>query len=151
MDGRGLKIAVACSRFNEDVCERLLEGALDELKRRGVRPADVTLVRVPGAFELPVAARHLIRRGADAVLCLGAVIRGETAHFEWVAGESARGIARTAEETGVPVLYGVLTADTQEQALARAGGKHGNKGAEAAAGAIEMANLVRALRERDAR
>lgn len=146
LDGRGLKIAIACARFNGPVCERLLDGALVELARLGVRAEDLVVARVPGAFELPVAALHLARGGADAVVCLGAVIRGETPHFEYVAGASAGGVARVAEQTGVPVLFGVLTTETTEQALERAGGRHGNKGAESAAGAVAMANLVRALR-----
>jgi len=146
LDGRDLTIAIACARFNETVCERLLEGALVELTRLGVRAEAIVVARVPGAFELPVAALHLARSGADAVVCLGAVIRGETAHFEYVAGATAGGIARVAEQTGVPVLFGVLTTDSREQALERAGGRHGNKGAECAGGAVAMANLVRALR-----
>lgn len=146
LEGRGLKIAIACARFNETVCERLLEGALVELARLGVRTEEITVARVPGAFELPVAALHLARGGADAVVCLGAVIRGETPHFEYVAGAAAGGIARMAEQTGVPVLFGVLTTDTVEQAMERAGGRHGNKGAECAEGAVAMANLVHALR-----
>lgn len=146
LDGAGLRIAVLLSRFNERVGKRLLEGALRTLERRGVRPGDVLVVKVPGAFELPAVARRLAGSGRhDAVVCLGAVVRGETPHFGYVAGEASRGIARTSYETGVPVLFGVLTADTVEQALDRAGGKHGNKGAEAAEGAIEMARLVRAL------
>jgi 6,7-dimethyl-8-ribityllumazine synthase len=151
-DGAGLKIAVLVSRFNEIVGERLLEGALLALARRGVRDRDVLVARVPGAFELPVAARRIARAGRhDAILCLGAVIRGETAHFDYVAGEASRGIARVAYETGVPVLFGLLTTETLEQALARAGGAQGNKGAEAAEGAIEMARLLRALPVRRAR
>lgn len=146
LDGRGLKIAIACARFHEMICERLLEGALVELIRLGVRPEDTVVARVPGAFELPVAALHLARSGADAVLCLGAVIRGETPHFEYVAGAAAGAIARVAEQTGVPVLFGVLTTDTREQALERAGGRVGNKGSECAEGAVAMANLVLALR-----
>jgi len=148
LDGRGLRVAIACARFNGIVCERLLEGALAALARLGVRVEDTIVARVPGAFELPVAALHLARGGADAVVCLGAVIRGETPHFDYVAGAAAGGIARVAEQTGVPVLFGVLTTDTQEQALERSGGRHGNKGAECAEGAVAMANLVRALRPR---
>lgn len=151
LDGAGLRVAVACARFHEAIADRLLDGAVRELDRLGVRGEDVRVVRVPGAFELPVAARHLIRAGADAVVCLGVVIRGETAHFDFVAGEAARGIARAGEETGVPVLFGVLTVETEEQARERAGGRLGNKGAEAAAGAVEMAGLVRALKRAEAR
>jgi 6,7-dimethyl-8-ribityllumazine synthase len=146
LDGRGLKIAIACARFNPTVCERLLEGALVELARLGVRTEDIVVARVPGAFELAVAALHLAKGGADAVVCLGAVIRGETPHFDYVAGAAAGGIARVAEQTGVPVLFGVLTTDTAAQAMDRAGGRHGNKGAECAEGAVAMANLVKALR-----
>lgn len=144
-DAAGLRIAIACARFHETITERLLEGALGELERLGARAEDVVVARVPGAFELPVAARRLIAGGADAVVCLGVVIRGETPHFEYVAGEAARGIARAAEETGVPVLFGVLTVETEAQAWERAGGRHGHKGAEAAAGAVEMATLFRSL------
>lgn len=146
LDGAGLKMAVLLSRFNEVIGSRLLAGALLALERRGVRSRDILVVKVPGAFELPAVARRLARSGRhDAIVCLGAVVRGETPHFDYVAGEASRGIARVSYETGVPVLFGVLTADTVEQALDRAGGKHGNKGVEAAEGAVEMARLVRAL------
>jgi len=146
LEGAGLRFAVLVSRFNEIVGERLLEGALAALARRGVRPRDVLVAKVPGAFELPVVARRLARSGRhDAILCLGAVVRGDTPHFEHVAGEASRGIARVSYETGVPVLFGVLTTENLEQALERAGGAHGNKGVEAAEGAIEMARLLRAL------
>jgi len=147
LDGAGLRIAVLLSRFNEPVGVKLLAGALGALGRHGVRPRDVLVVKVPGAFELPLVARRLAAsRRHDAILCLGAVVRGETPHFEYVAQEASRGIARVSYETGVPVLFGVLTTDTLEQALARAGGAHGNKGVEAAEGAIEMARLLGALR-----
>lgn len=146
LDGNGLAIAVVASRFNELLAERLLEGALDTLERRGVSSADITVVRVPGAFEIPTAVGHLARSGQwDAVVCVGAVVRGETPHFEWVAGEAARGIAKLGMETGVPILFGLVTVDTVEQALDRVGGKHGNRGADAAAAAIEMAHVTRAL------
>jgi 6,7-dimethyl-8-ribityllumazine synthase len=152
LDGRGLRVAVVASRFNELLGERLLAGALGALERHGVAPRDVTVVRVPGAFEVPTVARILARSGRhDALVCVGAVLRGETPHFEWVAGEAARGIARAAEETGVPVLFGIVTVDTMEQALDRSGGKLGNRGADAASAAVEMANVVRALVRRDAR
>ena len=145
--GRGLRIAVVASRFNELLGERLLAGALRTLGRHGVASENVLVARVPGAFEIPTIARHLARSGRhDAIVCVGAVLRGETPHFDWVAGEAARGIARTAEETGVPVLFGLVTVDTLEQALDRAGGKLGNRGADAAAAAVEMANVLRALR-----
>ncbi len=146
LEGAGLRVAVVLSRFNEEVGERLLRGALEALEEHGVRPADTTVARVPGAFELPLVARRLAASGAhDAVVCLGAVIRGETPHFEYVAGEAARGIARAAQDSGIPVLFGVLTTDSLPQALDRSGGAHGNKGREAALGAIEMASLLRAL------
>ncbi len=146
LEGGGLRVAVLVSRFNGFIGERLLEGALRALDRRGVRARDIAVVKVPGAFEIPTVARRLARsRRYDAVVCLGAVVRGETPHFDWVAGEASRGIARASFETGVPVLFGVLTVNTLDQALDRSGGKHGNKGAEAAEGAIEMATLVRAL------
>ncbi len=152
LDGAGLRVAVLLSRFNEVVGNRLLDGAVAALARRGVRSRDVLVVKVPGAFELPSVARRLARSGRhDAIVCLGAVVRGETPHFDYVAGEASRGIARVSYETGVPVLFGVLTADTVEQALDRAGGKHGNKGVEAAEGAVEMARLVRALGARGKR
>ena len=152
LEGAGLRIAVVLSRFNERVGTRLLEGALSALRGRGVRARDVLVVKVPGAFELPaVAMRLAASRRHDAIVCLGAVVRGETPHFEYVAGEASRGIAATSYESGVPVLFGVLTTDTEEQALERAGGAHGNKGREAAEGAIEMARLVRALRKRTPR
>ena len=145
-DGAGLSIAVIASRFNAEVSDRLLDGALAELDRRGVRAEDVTVITVPGAFEIPTAALAVARGGRhDAVVCVGAVIRGETPHFDYVAGEAARGIAAVARETGIPALFGVVTTDTVEQALARAGGDAGNKGAEAAHGAIEMARLLKAI------
>ena len=152
LDGAGLRIAVLLSRFNEPIGNRLLAGALETLERLGVRPRDVLVVKVPGAFELPAVAKRLAAsRRHDAIVCLGAVVRGETPHFEYVAGEASRGIARASYETLVPVLFGVLTVDTVEQGLDRAGGKHGNKGAEAAEGAIEMARLARALGRRRTR
>lgn len=139
-----LTIAIVQSRFNSLVGDRLLEGALDTLRRHGVPDDGVTLARVPGAFEIPLAASLLAKSGKyDAVICLGAVIRGATAHFDYVAGPMASGLASIAVETGVPVLFGVLTTDTIEQALERAGTKAGNKGADVAAAAIEMANLLK--------
>lgn len=145
-DGADLTIAVACARFHEQICERLLAGALEGLSACRV-PADrVTVVRVPGAFELPLAARRLAASGADAVICLGVVIRGETPHFDYVAAEAASGIARVAADTGIPALFGVLTVETEAQAIDRAGGRYGNKGKEAADGAVRMANTLKALR-----
>lgn len=143
----GLRFAVVLSRFNSLIGDRLLEGALDTLRRHGASDEEVTLARVPGAFEVPLVASELAKTGTfDAVICLGAVIRGATAHFDYVAGPMASGLASIAVETGVPVLFGVLTTDTIEQALERAGTKAGNKGADVAAAAIEMANLLRKIR-----
>jgi 6,7-dimethyl-8-ribityllumazine synthase len=147
LQGAGLRIGVVVSRFNEVVTARLLSGARSALERHGVRDEDVDVAWVPGAFELPLVARRMAEsRRYDAVVCLGAVIRGETPHFEYVAGEAARGIGQAARETGVPVSFGVITPNTLEQALDRAGGKVGNKGYDAAVNAIEMANLMRQLR-----
>jgi len=143
----GLRFAVVLSRFNSLIGDRLLEGALDTLRRHGASEDDLTLARVPGAFEIPLVASELAKSGTfDAVICLGAVIRGATAHFDYVAGPMASGLANIAVQTGVPVLFGVLTTDTIEQALERAGTKAGNKGANVAAAAIEMANLLRKIR-----
>ena len=142
----GLNIALVLSRFNSLVGDRLLEGAVDTLKRHGVSEDHMTLARVPGAFEMPLAASALAKSGKyDAVICLGAVIRGATAHFDYVAGPMASGLANIAVETGVPVLFGVLTTDTIEQALERAGTKAGNKGADVAAAAIGLALLLKTL------
>ena len=144
--GQGLRVALVCSRFNDLVTERLLAGATDGLLRHGVDEASVTVAWVPGAFELPLAASRLAASGeVDAVVCLGAVIRGATAHFDYVAGQCAAGVQRVQLETGVPVIFGVLTTETVEQALDRAGGKSGNKGFDAATAAIEMADLLSQL------
>ena len=144
--GDGMRVAVAASRFNELVTDRLVAGARDGLVRHGVDEASVTLVWAPGAFELPLVARRLAESGEyDAVVCVGAVIRGATDHYEHVAGQCAAGLGRVALDTGVPVVFGVLTTDTSEAALERAGGKLGNKGFEAAVTAIEMADLLRQL------
>jgi 6,7-dimethyl-8-ribityllumazine synthase len=143
---RGRRFAVAVARFNELVTSRLLEGALDCLRAHGIAEDDLVVAWVPGAFELPVLARRLAASGSyDAVVCLGAVIRGDTAHFDYVAGESAAGIRAAAEATGVPVIFGVLTTDTFEQAMDRAGGKHGNKGWDAAMAAMETASVLERL------
>lgn len=148
LSAHGLRFAVVLSRFNDFIGERLLAGALDALRRSGAADDAIDLVRVPGAFEIPVAARELARSGRyDAVVCVGCVIRGATAHFDYVAGEMASGIAAVARETGVPIAFGVLTTETIEQAIERAGSKAGNKGFEAAMTAVEMANLLRKLRE----
>ncbi len=143
---RDLRIACVAARFNDFVVEPLLRGTLDALKRHGVAEKQIEIVRVPGAFEIPIVVRKLaLSRRYDAIITLGAVIRGETPHFDYVAGECASGVARIALETGVPVAFGVLTTDTVEQAMDRAGGKAGNKGADAALTAIEMVNLLRRL------
>ena len=145
-DARDLRVAIVVARFNETICRQLLDGAVDCLRRHGAPEEAISVTWVPGAFELPVAVRRWTRSGeVDAVVALGAVIRGETPHFDYVAGGAASGIARAAEEDGVPVTFGVLTTDTVEQAEARAGGKAGNKGFEAALAAIEMANLLAEL------
>jgi 6,7-dimethyl-8-ribityllumazine synthase len=143
--GGGLRVGVACSRFNGELTLRLLEGALGALEECGVDRNDITVAWVPGAFELPLIARTLIGAGADAVVCLGAVVRGETGHYEFVAGECARGIQRVQLDTGVPVAFGVLTTDTTEQALARSEPGDANKGRDAAATAVEMARLLQAV------
>lgn len=145
-DGAGLRLALVVSRFNEIVTEPLLAGARDEALGLGVAEGALDVVRVPGAFELPQAARRLAGAGGyDAIVCLGAVVRGETPHFDYVCAEAARGATLVAQEYDLPVAFGVLTCDTMAQARARAGGSAGNKGADAARAAIEMANLFRAL------
>jgi 6,7-dimethyl-8-ribityllumazine synthase len=144
----GLRFAVVVSRFNSFITERLLEGALDAIVRCGGKAETVEVVRIPGAWEFPVTVRAIAAaRRHDAILCLGAVIRGDTPHFDYVAGEAARGIAAASAETGLPVAFGVLTTNTVEQAIDRAGAKSGNKGFDAAMTAIEMANLLRRLRD----
>jgi 6,7-dimethyl-8-ribityllumazine synthase len=147
--GEGARVAIACGRFNDLITERLLAGARDGLLRHGVDEASITEAWVPGAFELPLAASRLASSGEyDAVICLGAVIRGATGHYEHVAGQCAAGIARVALDTGVPVVFGVLTTETIEQALERAGTKAGNKGYESAETALEMVDLLRQLPKR---
>lgn len=147
LDGRGLRIGIVCGRFNEFIVKELLEGALRGLRRHGVADDKVDVAWVPGAFEIPVAARAMAAGNRyDAVITLGAVIRGATAHFDYVAGQCAAGIARISVDTGKPVIFGVLTVDTIEQAIERAGTKAGNKGEESAIGAIEMARLLTDLR-----
>jgi 6,7-dimethyl-8-ribityllumazine synthase len=144
--GEGLRVALACSRFNDLITDRLRAGARDSLIRHGVDEASITEAWVPGAFELPLAAQRLAASGEfDAVIALGAVIRGATGHYEHVAGQCAAGLQRVQLDTGVPVAFGVLTTDTLEQALERAGVKAGNKGFEAAMTAIEMVDLLRQL------
>ncbi len=143
---RDLRFAIVASRFNEFIVESLIRGAIETLQRHGAAEKQIELVRVPGAFEMPLTVKKLLAaRRHDAVIALGAVIRGATPHFQYVAGECASGLSRVALETGVPIAFGVLTTDTIEQAVERAGAKSGNKGAEAAVTAIEMANLLRRL------
>ena len=143
---RDLRIAIVAARFNDFVVARLIDGAVDALVRHGANEKDLDVVRVPGAFEMPLVVRRLaLSKRYDAVIALGAVIKGDTAHFDFVAGECTSGIARAALDSGIPVTNGVLTCDTFEQAIDRAGGKAGNKGAEAAVAAIETANLLKRL------
>ena len=142
----GLKFALVLSRFNSFITERLLDGALDCLRRQGVGDDNLTLARVPGAWEIPLVASRLAKSGSyDAIICLGAVIRGSTPHFDYVAAEVSKGIAQVSLETGVPIAFGILTTDTLEQAIERAGSKAGNKGFAAAEAAIEMVNLLKEL------
>lgn len=146
MVGTGLKMGLVASRWNDFMGSKLLQGAQDTLIRHGVAEADIDVAMVPGSFELPLAALKMAKSGRyDAVVCLGVVIRGATPHFDYVAGEAAKGIAQASWQSGVPVAFGVVTSDTIEQAIERAGSKSGNKGAEAALAAIEMANLLRQL------
>lgn len=141
-----LKFAIVAARFNDFVVDSLIRGAVDALKRHGAAEQSIELVRVPGAYDLPLVARRLAQsKRYHAVIALGAVIKGATAHFDYVAGECASGLSRAAADTGVPISFGVLTTDTIEQAVERAGTKAGNKGADAALAAIEMANLLRSL------
>ena len=146
LSAKGLKVAIVVGRFNDFISERLLEGALDTLLRSGAADSDIDVVKVPGAFEIPVAAKSLAKGGAyDAILCLGCVIRGATPHFEYVAGEAAKGVARVSLDFDTPVSFGIITAENLEQAIERAGTKSGNKGRDAALTAIEMANLLKTL------
>ena len=147
-EGEGLRIGVALARFNQSVTDRLLAGALEALTKHGVADDAIDLAVVPGAFELPLCVQRLAATGRyDALVCLGAVVRGETPHFDFVAGEAARGIAEVSRKLDVPVAFGVLTTDTMEQALARAGGERGDKGYEAAVTALEMVRVLRGLQE----
>lgn len=144
LHARGLRFAIVAARFNDSVVERLIDGAVDALKRHGAAASELELVRVPGAFDLPLVVRRIAEAGrADAIIALGAVIRGDTAHFDYVAGECASGLSRVASDTGVPVAFGVLTTDTVEQAEERAGGAEGNRGADAAQAAIRLATLLK--------
>jgi 6,7-dimethyl-8-ribityllumazine synthase len=143
----GLTFGIVASRTNEFITARLLEGALDALRRHGAQEDQISVVRVPGSFEIPLTAKRLAGSGQyDAIICLGTVIRGATPHFEYIASEVSKGVAAVALETGVPVAFGVLTTDSIEQAVERAGSKGGNKGFDAACSAIEMANLLRELK-----
>jgi 6,7-dimethyl-8-ribityllumazine synthase len=144
LNAEGFRFAIVASRWNELIVGRLVSGAEDALRRLGARDDDITVIRVPGSFEIPLAARRFAATGKfDAVICVGAVIRGETPHFDYIATEVTRGIAAASEATGLPVSYGIITADTVEQAVNRAGVKSGNKGFEAALSAVEMCNLLR--------
>lgn len=146
MNGQGLRIAIAVARFNEVITKQLLDGALDTLERHGVRDSDITVAWVPGSFELPVVARAFAKTGRyEAVICLGTVIRGETTHYEMVAGQASSGCASVGLETGVPTIFGVLTTENMEQALNRAGGKSGNMGSNSAVAAIETARVIQAV------
>jgi 6,7-dimethyl-8-ribityllumazine synthase len=146
---KGLRFAIVVARFNGFITERLLAGALDGLARTGCAESDIEIVKVPGSWEMPVVAREIAaQKRHDAIICLGAVIRGDTPHFDYVAGEAAKGLGQVASQTGVPVAFGVLTCNTLEQAIDRAGAKGGNKGFDAAMTAVEMADLLRRLREK---
>jgi len=142
----GKRFALIVSRFNDFISEKLLSGAIDALKRSGARDEDLDIVKVPGAFEIPLIAQKIAQKKKyDAVICLGAVIRGSTPHFDYVSAEVSKGIATVSLDSGVPVIFGVITTDTIEQAIERAGTKAGNKGWSAAIAAIEMANLIRSI------
>jgi 6,7-dimethyl-8-ribityllumazine synthase len=144
--GKGLKFGLVISRFNEFITKRLLDGAQDALLRHGVEQNDIEVAWVPGSFEIPLVAKKLAQtKRFDAVICLGAVIRGGTPHFEYIAAEVTKGVAKVSLDTGLPIIYGVITADTLEQAIERAGTKEGNEGFKAAAKAIEMANLLKGI------
>lgn len=146
LDAKGLKISLIVSRFNEFISTKLMEGALDCLRRHGIKEEDIRIIWVPGSFEIPYVAKKIaLKKEDDAIIALGAVIRGSTDHYQYVASEMAKGIASTSLETGVPVILGVLTTDTIEQALERAGTKMGNKGFDAALSAIELANLLKII------
>jgi 6,7-dimethyl-8-ribityllumazine synthase len=143
---QGLKFALVVSRFNEFISSRLLDGAQDALLRHGAKEEDIEMAWTPGSFEIPLIAQKMAgSKKYDAVICLGAVIRGGTPHFDYVAAEASKGIAKVSLDTGVPVIFGIITADTLEQAIERAGVKEGNMGAKAAVGAIEMANLMKSM------
>jgi 6,7-dimethyl-8-ribityllumazine synthase len=147
LDATGMRFGIVVARFNDVVAQRLLEGAVDILVRHGADDADLIVVWVPGSFEIPLAAQELAGAGhVDAVVCLGVVIRGETPHFDFVAGNASKGVSDISLASRVPTTFGVVTTDTLEQAIDRAGGKHGNKGADAALAAVEMVSLLRGMR-----
>ena len=147
LQGKGLKFAVVISRFNEFITGKLLDGAQDALKRHGVADVDIDIAWAPGSFEIPLVAKKLAEtKKYDAIICLGAVIRGATPHFEYVAAEVSKGIAKVGLDSGIPITYGIVTADNLEQAIERAGTKAGNRGFDAAANAIEMANLLKGIK-----
>jgi 6,7-dimethyl-8-ribityllumazine synthase len=146
LSGKGLKIGIVAARFNDFITSRLVDGALDGLQRHGVAETDIEIVRVPGAYEIPLVSRKLAHtKKYNAIICLGAVIRGATPHFEYVSAEVSKGVASVSMESGLPIIFGVLTTDTIEQAIERAGSKSGNKGWDAALSAIEMANVMKQL------
>jgi len=145
LQGQGVKVAIVVSRFNSFITDRLLEGALDALRRHGVEEKGITVIRVPGSFEIPLGVRRAAGQKVDAVIALGALIRGGTPHFDYLSAEVTKGVAHVMLETGIPVAFGVLTTDTVEQAIERAGTKAGNKGAEAAQSALEMVSLLRKM------
>ncbi len=145
LQGQGVKVSIVVSRFNGFITDRLLEGALDALRRHGVDEKGITVVRVPGAFEIPLGVRRAAGQKVDAVIALGALIRGGTPHFDYLSAEVTKGVAQVMLDTGIPVSFGVLTTDTVEQAIERAGAKSGNKGAEAAQSALEMVSLLRRM------
>ena len=146
LDATGMRVAIVAGRFNDLITKSLLDGATSTLRRHGLDEAGITVAWVPGAFEIPMAAERLAASGEfDAVICLGAVIRGATPHFDYVSGQCASGVSRASHKTGVPVIFGVLTTDTIEQAVERSGTKAGNKGADAAIAAVEMVDLLRQL------
>jgi len=145
---KGMRFGIVAGRFNDFISSRLIEGAVDALTRAGAEEKEIQIVRVPGAFELPLAAKKMAKSGRyDAVICLGAVIRGSTPHFDYVAAESSKGVAEITLGTGLPVIYGILTTDTIEQAVERAGTKAGNRGYDAAIAAIEMVNLLKQIKQ----
>jgi len=145
LQGQGVKVSIVVSRFNGFITDRLLEGALDALRRHGVEEKGITVIRVPGSFEIPLGVRRAAGQKVDAVIALGALIRGGTPHFDYLSAEVTKGVAQVMLETGIPVSFGVLTTDTVEQAIERAGTKAGNKGAEAAQSALEMVSLLRRM------